>query len=265
MINHLIMDLTFIYPAFNRANLFRATLESHLVQEGRSEIPYEIVVVDDGSEDNLFGLVQEYYARFLPIRYIEINVDCLDYPIYKTSTGANNPGPAINTGIRAAQGTWVVLSSPETILSDSADLMLLQEFTKQEHYKSTSLLGDVWDDGFQAFICGGPDHREFPFLAVYNRSFLIEIGGMEEAYVSGWGFEDTEFLNRMKKYGSLTLFDRRIKGTHQAHPRAEFSEARNAFVRSEAMYKQHESDPDRKVANLGHDWGSSNLIVKEWP
>jgi len=260
------VDLTFLYPAYNRASLFIATLDSHLDQVGRTVIPYEIVVVDDGSSDGLLELVQDYRARSLPLRYFRIDTSrFVDYPIYKTSQGANNPALAINVGIRRALGNWLVFSSPEVTLSNNYDLEGFYTFTQQGHSESTALLCDVWDEGFQSFICGGPDQRPFHFLAIYNRDFVTSIGGMEEAYVSGWGYEDTEFLDRVRRHGLTMLFDRSLTGCHQAHPRAEFSEASAAFGCSGVLYHQHAGDQKRMVANAGRDWGSESLIVNRWP
>ncbi|MGW8315745.1 MAG: glycosyltransferase family 2 protein [Bacteroidales bacterium] len=80
---------TVIIPAFNEADIIRKTLDS-IIDEGLQE-RYEIIVVDDGSEDNTAEIIKEYPLRLLR---------------HHTNKGY---GAALKTGIRAAKGEFVII------------------------------------------------------------------------------------------------------------------------------------------------------------
>lgn len=76
-----------VIPAFNAARFIRRTIDSVLAQTYQD---YEVIVVDDGSSDNMAEVVRGYGAK---VRYI-----------YQKNAG---DGPARNTGIKAAKGEWI--------------------------------------------------------------------------------------------------------------------------------------------------------------
>jgi hypothetical protein len=76
-----------IIPTFNRANLLREALESVERQEFQD---IEIIVVDDGSTDNLSPVIDEFQDRVTFIR--------------QDNAG---PGPARNRGAQAARGDYL--------------------------------------------------------------------------------------------------------------------------------------------------------------
>lgn len=78
-----------IIPAFNEGDIIRTTLDG-IVAEGLHE-KYEVIVVDDGSEDSTAGIIREYPVRLLS---------------HHTNKGY---GAALKTGIRAAGGEQVII------------------------------------------------------------------------------------------------------------------------------------------------------------
>jgi glycosyltransferase involved in cell wall biosynthesis len=82
-----------VIPAFNAEYFIEKTLDSVIAQ---TYTDYEIVVVDDGSSDNTKKVVKEYFARK------QVCGQCIRQPNKKIA-GARN------TGIRAAQGSWIAL------------------------------------------------------------------------------------------------------------------------------------------------------------
>lgn len=79
-----------IMCSYNRASLLPRAIESLLQQV---EKDWELIVVDDGSSDNTFTLVQSYCTRHPNIRYL-----------YHTNRGT---GASRNAGILAACGLFV--------------------------------------------------------------------------------------------------------------------------------------------------------------
>ena len=59
--------ISFVIPVFNRANLIAKTLDSILENESKN---YEIILIDDGSTDNLSNLINLKYSNY--VKYFKI-------------------------------------------------------------------------------------------------------------------------------------------------------------------------------------------------
>jgi glycosyltransferase involved in cell wall biosynthesis len=83
-------SITVVIPAFNRAHLIATAIESVLKQD-RSDHVMDIIVVDDGSTDDLAGALRPFGAQVTCIRHL------------------NNSGAAAarNTGVAAARGEYI--------------------------------------------------------------------------------------------------------------------------------------------------------------
>ncbi len=122
------MRLSIIIPARNEEGNIGSTLASLRAALRRHRIPYEIVVVDDGSEDGTGAIVREMEAQDAGIRLVE-NGDQHGF------------GRAIRAGLEAFTGDAVVImmadnsDSPEDvvkyyyILRDEADCAFGSRFT----------------------------------------------------------------------------------------------------------------------------------------
>jgi len=83
-------EISVILPTFNRAYLLQKAIESVLAQTFRD---WELIVVDDGSSDNTFGVVYPYLEKNGAIRYLRHSNRKLNM--------------TRNAGIQAAFGTWI--------------------------------------------------------------------------------------------------------------------------------------------------------------
>ncbi len=82
-------------PTYNRADLLRETLESVFRQEDRD---FEVIVVDDGSKEDLSGVAAEYAGRLIFLR--------------QANAG---PAEARNNGVRNAQGDYVAFLDSDDV------------------------------------------------------------------------------------------------------------------------------------------------------
>lgn len=98
------MNISVIIPVKNRAALLRITLDCILNQ---SKKPHEIIVVDDGSTDELPEVINEYKDR-----------------VIFTKSAGKGPGAARNTGMRLATGNAIQFF-------DSDDLMTVNKLEVQ--------------------------------------------------------------------------------------------------------------------------------------
>ena len=98
-----------VIPAFNRAKLIEKTVRSVLDQTHQD---FEVIVVDDGSTDDTVSLLVALAEKDQRIHYLH----------HDSRRGAQ---AARNSGIRAAQGTWIAfLDSDDQWLPDSLEARL---------------------------------------------------------------------------------------------------------------------------------------------
>ena len=103
--------ISVIIPIYNSAAWLPQAIDSVLNQTYRD---YEIIIVDDGSHDNTLEVIQRYQAK---VRWI----------------GQSNRGPAAarNTGIKIAQGQYLVFLDADDVLQ--ADKLALQAAFLDQH------------------------------------------------------------------------------------------------------------------------------------
>jgi glycosyltransferase involved in cell wall biosynthesis len=187
------MKISVIIPVRNRAHLLPLTLDNLLAQ---SHKPYEIIVVDDHSTDNLPEVVGKYGKQ-----------------VIFTSTKGQKVSGARNTGFRIATGNAIQFF-------DSDDLMTLnklqvQSETMQRHgadlvygpFVKAILVDGVWkqaDVVMQYHPLPPGNLADFVLKgwcnitqsAMFSRDFLKEVGPWNETLMP---HEDFEFWFRVGK------------------------------------------------------------------
>ncbi len=141
-----------IVPTYNRVDELKELLFS-LEQQTLSQDLFEVIIVDDGSEDSTSDLVEQFSAKGnLNITFLKQN--------------HQGPGPARNLGMNKAAGNFFVFIDSDCI----ADKNWLQAYAKK--------LETVLPAGF-----GGPDKVLPDFLPVqkaidYSMTSFITTGGI---------------------------------------------------------------------------------------
>ncbi|MEW8584550.1 MAG: glycosyltransferase family A protein, partial [Candidatus Thiodiazotropha sp.] len=99
------MSVSVVIPTHNRAHTLPRALDSVLAQ---SHQPLEIIVVDDGSDDETAELMEDHYG-------------CCDY-LRQANQGVSS---ARNLGIEKARGEWIaLLDSDDRWLPNKLQLQL---------------------------------------------------------------------------------------------------------------------------------------------
>ncbi len=186
-----------IIPAFNRSKLVVNAIESVLCQTYRD---YEIIVVDDGSTDNTFGILQPYMGR---IRYF-----------YQENQGTS---AAKNKGIQVARGKWIsILDSDDLWLPTKLEAQLKAVaalgkdfgacFTNCDFFGNTDLIPSAFDQAeLHEELPFGPLEEPFTVIlarlpAIYVQSLLVlrslveRLNGFDERIAVA---EDTDLLFRL--------------------------------------------------------------------
>src|SRR5260370_9425275 len=202
--------ISVIIPTFNRAAMLNAALESFAAQS----IPknrYEVIVVDDGSEDATPDVCHDFASR-MQLKYLHID---------NSGTSA-----AKNTGILASRGKILLFFDDD----DIADRRLLEghlKAHKQHRAENVAVLGyTTWaptlsitplmryvtDIGGFLFAYGDlKDGQMLDFTYFWagrcscKRSFLAKYGVFNRQLVV---FEDVELGYRLSRFALRVVFDR---------------------------------------------------------
>ena len=93
------LEYSFIIPVYNRPDEIKELLESFKNQE--TTIPFEVVIIEDGSSISSDGIVKEYN-------------DVLDITYFtKPNSG---PGDSRNYGMKRAKGNYFIILDSDCIL-----------------------------------------------------------------------------------------------------------------------------------------------------
>lgn len=161
-------EYSFIIPVFNRPDEIRDLLESMLSLD--FHLPFEIVIIEDGSSLKSDTVVEEYQAR-LNINYY-----------YKPNSG---PGDSRNYGMSRARADWFLILDSDVILPANY-LKAVNDFLSEN----------------QCDCFGGPDDSHPSFSPVqkaidYTMTSFFTTGGIRGG--SEKGFQPRSFnmgLNR---------------------------------------------------------------------
>jgi glycosyltransferase involved in cell wall biosynthesis len=193
-----------IMPTYNAAKWVAATIDSVIAQTYRD---VELIVVDDGSQDDTVAVVRQKLTRDFSARWELIELG--------TNRG---PSAARNVGLAAASGEWVQFL-------DSDDLMPATKFELQMAYCVTApaevtavyspwrrcYVDDgciTWEgpliepnmEGRQPIMCLVGGLRPLHSAGLARRSALDRIGGFDET-LRFWECEEVTF--RLAKAGRL--------------------------------------------------------------
>ena len=183
--------VSIIMPTFNRAEYLQRSIESVLNQSFKM---WELIVVDDGSSDNTFQIVDEYILQFENIRYMKHS--------------NRRPALATNAGIQASCG--------ELIAFLGSDDEWKPEFLKQR-------VNFLKDNHEIDFIHGGLEVVGHPYVKDKNdltreihidecvvggtffgkRNVFIELGGFRNLSYS----DDSDFYERAVKKFNVAKVD----------------------------------------------------------
>lgn len=175
--------VSIIMPTFNREKYLRRSINSILKQ---TFTDWELLVVDDGSSDGTFNIVNDYISRFENIRYLKHS--------------NRKPALATNAGVLAACGEYLAfIGSDDEYKPDHLKLHI-------EYLKNNPAI---------EFIYGGVEIVGSPYVKDKNdltkkihlsecaiggtffgkRKIFLELGGFRDLYYS----DDSDFFERVQK------------------------------------------------------------------
>jgi GT2 family glycosyltransferase len=230
---------SFVIPTYQNKILVRNTLETLNRQEGFSPKDYEVIVVDDGSNDGT-GEALESMGKNFEFKYI-----------YLERCPESTRARARNAGIKAAQGDFLVFIDSDMLLKydylkeldkyfkydenivvignriNLTENISYEEILCDNYYENPKFKMDNYSKlearhlNYQVFSYNAQSQIN-PWLKVYScnmavpKRILDKVGGFDENF-KGWGLEDVELGYRLYKNGAKIVISNKIEAFHQKH------------------------------------------------
>ena len=109
------MDVSFVIPAYNASNIIRKAIDSIISQE-ESNLEYELIIVDDGSNDNLEDVIKN------------INNSKIKF-LQKDNGGVAS---ARNYGVKNALGDYIIFVDSDDYIASTL-LVDIERYIKQKY------------------------------------------------------------------------------------------------------------------------------------
>lgn len=209
------MDISIVIPAYNRKDRLRQCLDSLFKQDYPQE-DFEIIIVDDGSDDGTGEMVKEIAKEKPNLRYFL----------------QSHKGPAVarNRGIIEAKAEIIGFTDNDCILKNDwirkmvlahrleNGIMAVGGLTRVNRHNIKALVSQSLSDGAIAISINGK--AEVIFLPTCNVS-------LKKSYLNGEKFnelflfpagEDLEFFWKLFKNGKKFIYRRDIEVFHDCHP-----------------------------------------------
>jgi len=194
------MKASIIIPSFKRAELLKWGLKC--IRQQKVDFDYEIIVLNDGIEDDTEKVCKEYKAEY-------------HFTGQRNTNGLvwRCPGPVINKGASIARSGIFVLAVPEMYLAQNNILQSLVSAVEANErviaitqgYDDTGgrflehiNKGGEWQNSDQSALVNL--HTEYPFFMCLSRQAFNEVRGYDvEGFSNGIGFDDTDFILRLRQ------------------------------------------------------------------
>ena len=192
------IKLSIIVPVYNVEKYIRACMES-IFRQGLDEADFEIIIVNDGSQD----------------RSIEIIEDIIQQHDNITVINQENQGLSVtrNNGIALAKGDYILMPDSDDLLIDNSLSFLLEkalsskadlivaDFIKMDNEEISNFpatiikqkeITTIEKTGEELFLVDLDPHQCYVWRTLYRRQFLIE---KQIRFVPGIFYQDVPFIH----------------------------------------------------------------------
>jgi len=172
------VELSFVVPAYNEENNIEDMLGTLNMIIANKNLPYEIVVVDDGSKDNTLANARRYAGKNGHVRVLS----------YSNNVGK---GFAVKTGFMNANGNVVVFADSDMEI----DLSVISQYLEALKH------GDI--------AIASKRHNASQVKVPISRRILSEVFNGLVRLLTGVPLKDTQSgLKAMKKSAFIDIFPR---------------------------------------------------------
>lgn len=201
------MKFSIIIPVYNSVKTLKMLLDFLFLKQIIS-LNGEVIIIDDGSNDNTSQLVRNY-----PVKYF-----------YQKNQGA---GSARNYGVQKAKGEWLIFFDSDcvvpkgwlkkvlAVLSKDPEFAVIGGGVKKPFVKSYLAWADYFSSWFNA-------HEDLKKQEIFTYLPSLNLIVRREAFKKVHGFwrqkrtgEDVDFCYRVRQKGLRILFDPQLAVWHQ--------------------------------------------------
>lgn len=233
--------VSFVVPTYNRADMLVRCLRA-VDREGSSGIPFEVVVVDDGSDASTATQVRrEQVSLAAPVQFLQ----------------QENSGPAAarNRGVEAAKGELIVFLGDDIVVEPGYLKTIFEAYLAcpaplhgmvgHTRYSSDSVstpFGRWLDTGsdlqfaYKSAAARSPLSFEFFYTSniIVPRRLLLDAGGFNEKFRFA-AFEDTELGYRLQQRGFELYYCPSARAIHHHRVTVAATAARTRMTARAAM------------------------------
>lgn len=200
------MRISVVIPYYNRKQKLINVLKSI------GDV-FEIIVVDDGSDKE-----HQIYDLDFPIRIIRLE-----------KTGWRGPTIAYNAGFKAVEGDVILINSSECVHVGDIVGYVSDNFSMGDYMAFSALMGIK--EGMDMDKCWWGVHSTIgnciPYCAAISKENMDILGGYDERFVGGIGYDDYDFTHRVKNLKlKIKIVDNPFV-FHQWHKPTEYPNTKN--------------------------------------
>lgn len=204
------LQLSIISPVLNEELCIEAFLNQVIFECNSLQIPYEIILVDDGSSDNTITIIKKMITVHSNIKLLELAYNHGKYA-------------ALYAGMQAASGLYQIYMDPD-LQDPPHEIINLYNSIKKENvdivfgtnahtHSKQSFLNYLFSKTFWYCLIKF-SHIPFPKNMVVMRIFTKEISEKYISYCRPHWFAEANFLSLSKNYKTLEIAqNNRFAGT----------------------------------------------------
>lgn len=266
-------EVDIVIPVYGSLNAVKACVESVIE---RTNWPYNLIVVDDCSDDMTRGWVYDLQQR----KDIKITV--------KLNNKNKGFAATVNRGIKAGNGKYVCVLNSDVVVTENwlTKLVLAIEADERNQIvnpatNNTALINLPIQDG-ESYISMNralerTSPRRYPeimptgFCFMFRRSLVDEVGVLDEGFEGGYGEETSYWMNVIKYKDESGHFPRyravMADDTFVFHERgSSFSQLgtdKHMSYRRAGNERFHKMHPDFKEWQKGYDVNSAIAPMRQ--
>jgi GT2 family glycosyltransferase len=235
--------ISVVMAYYKRPEHLRVTLESY--NYFYKSLDYEVVVIEDTSSDQSMDCLRVLNAS--GIKFKHENVD-------RSHKEFHNPGVLYNRAVEIADGDIIHITNPENMHFHPILTHCLDHITEENYVVYACRTLNAQPDSFLAAqgsldqitnwgeARGWYQHsviysRLLHFSTIISKKLYKTIGGFDPRFDDGIGYEDNDFIRRVKSFNIPVLtFDDLFSG-HQSHDRGHWA-GMGGLYKNQAVYRE---------------------------